>query len=342
MPTPDATTREPNFWVVRAGAGGEFVHIFVQKDYVAIGWDVGGSLEEFDDPHALHSALQEALPDATPMAISMTRGQLWRFANEFAIGDVVLTVDAVKRKVHAGRLSGDYAFTPGGDADCPFEHRRNVTWTHVFDRDELSVKLKYALGALMTVFNVNHHQQELRALMEMAPAERKRRGPSVAELQKQTREAVLSRLTEMDGQQFEHFVRHVLDVVGFEQTDVTAYAGDRGVDVVGILNARNLASINLKVQVKRQSGSVGVTTVNALRGTLAYEEHGLIIATSRFTGAAMKAAEAPGLKRIALIDGAALVDLITDVYDDLDEQYRERLGLQRVLVPGPPGLGSRE
>ena len=341
MKSPENEGPLRDVWVVRAGRGGEFVDAFLGEDgegYVAIGWsEVGRDLREFSDLESLRAAVKHGDPGATVMAVAMGAGQLWRFAHELRVGDIVLTADPVNHKVHGGELASDYRFVAGGDAQCPYEHRRDVKWTHVFDRDALSVKLKYSLQALMTLFNLGHHREEILALMGMGNGPPDDGEVSVAKLVRDTREAVLSRLGDMDGEEFEHFVRHLLEVVGFEQTEVTSYVGDQGVDVVGILNARGLASVNLKVQVKRQSGSVGVTIVNGLRGTLAYEEHGLIITTSKFTQQAIEVAETPGLKRIALLDGAGLVDLIMDVYDDLDEEYQARLGLQRVFVAGAPG-----
>jgi len=61
---------------------------------------------------------------------------------------------------------------------------------------------------------------------------------------------VLETLMELDGREFEEFVRHVLELIGFT-AEATQYVGDKGIDVNGVLDAEGLASITLRVQVKR-------------------------------------------------------------------------------------------
>lgn len=57
--------------------------------------------------------------------------------------------------------------------------------------------------------------------------------------------------------------------------------------------------------------------------------HGAIVTTSKFTKQAREEAESQGKKKIALVDGQALVDLILTHYNELDESYRKLLGLQK-------------
>ncbi len=53
---------------------------------------------------------------------------------------------------------------------------------------------------------------------------------------------------------------------------------------------------------------------------------------SRYTKRAREEAEREGFKRVGLIDGEQLVDILTEAYDRLPEELRERLGLRRTLV----------
>ena len=48
--------------------------------------------------------------------------------------------------------------------------------------------------------------------------------------------------------EFEILVEHLLTALGFEGTEVTGKSGDGGVDVIGNLNASNIANVKLFVQ----------------------------------------------------------------------------------------------
>jgi restriction endonuclease Mrr len=58
------------------------------------------------------------------------------------------------------------------------------------------------------------------------------------------------------------------------------------------------------------------------------------VTTSNYRKKAREEAEKVGFKRIGLIDGDQLVDILAEQYDDLPREIRDKLGLRRVLVPG--------
>ena len=125
------------------------------------------------------------------------------------------------------------------------------------------------------------------------------------------------------------FVRHLLAVIGY-RAETTQYSRDKGVDVMGSLNAEGLAEIRLQIQVKRyEKGSIGARIVRELKGSLSIEEHGCIITTSTFSNEAYEEAEKPGHKAIKLIDRDDLAGLILKHFDDIDDDYKKRLGIRR-------------
>jgi restriction system protein len=63
-------------------------------------------------------------------------------------------------------------------------------------------------------------------------------------------------------------------------------------------------------------------------GTLVEREQGAFFTLGGFTRAARLEAEAKGKRKISLISGERLVDLILQHYDRLPGQYRELLGLK--------------
>ncbi len=128
----------------------------------------------------------------------------------------------------------------------------------------------------------------------------------------QVKKTLLKRLHQMDPEKFESLVKLLLDEMGLEETSVTDYSGDKGVDVRGILNADNLSKINIAVQAKRWKNNVGSKTVRELRGSLKVNEHGIVITPSDFTPSAKTEAEEAGKTPISLINGNELIDLLIE------------------------------
>lgn len=116
-----------------------------------------------------------------------------------------------------------------------------------------------------------------------------------------------AQLQTMNPYEFEKFVSHLLNKMGFQAT-ATKPSQDGGVDVVAESD-KPLMKGKIVVQCKRYQQPVGVTTVRELYGVMSHEGamKGVIITTSDFTTEARKFAEG---KPIELVDGALLQQLI--------------------------------
>ena len=167
-------------------------------------------------------------------------------------------------------------------------------------------------------------------------------------LNKQTRADLQEHLMQMSPDRFEALIGELLLALGFEEEtiQVTAYNGDGGVDVRGVLNAGGITTINTAVQAKRWRGNIQAPTVQALRGSLTVHEHGIVITTSHFSKGAIAEAKAPGKAPISLIDGGKLLDLLIQhrigvtaeehtVYS-LDEEWWGEVAGQAEGKPEPP------
>jgi restriction endonuclease Mrr len=108
------------------------------------------------------------------------------------------------------------------------------------------------------------------------------------------------------------------------------------VDVQGTLNVYNFATVDLNVQVKRYKlgSTINDTTIRAFRASVPEKVQAAFVTTSKYTQKAREEAEREGFKKIGLIDGGQLVDILVEEYEHLPQEVRERLGLRRVLVPG--------
>jgi len=159
------------------------------------------------------------------------------------------------------------------------------------------------------------------------------------------------RLLQMDPRQFENLVKLLLDEMGLEETSVTTYGGDGGIDVRGVLNAENLSQIDVAVQAKRWKNNVGPKVVRELRGSLKVHEHGIVITPSDFTPSAKAEADEPGKVHISLISGEQLVALLIEhqvgvanvehTVQVLDEDYwSEILGDEETVLEGQSSVIS--
>lgn len=134
----------------------------------------------------------------------------------------------------------------------------------------------------------------------------------IESIQKQVHQDLRKHLLKMHPRKFEELIRILLEEMGFDEAETTAYINDKGVDVRGILKTNPLSTTKVAIQAKRWTGNVGAGIVRDLRGSLrlADGEQGLIITPSDFTTEAINESKAEGKNPITLINGIQLVDLL--------------------------------
>lgn len=146
------------------------------------------------------------------------------------------------------------------------------------------------------------------------------------------RDALRDRLGTMPPIQFEHLIGDLLEAMGYEDVQVTRQSGDKGVDVIAMVQF-GITTITEVVQVKRHKGSIGRPILDQLRGALPYHKaiRGTIITLGGFSSGCKDAALFPGAAPITLIDGERLLELLEKhevgiqkrpaVLYDLDDAY---------------------
>lgn len=172
----------------------------------------------------------------------------------------------------------------------------------------------------------------------------------VEQINKRTRERLRELLLGMPAKRFESLVMALLLKMGFDEGSlrVTPYSRDGGIDVFGVYRAAGLAEVSAAVQAKRWKSNIQAPAITQLRGSLEAHQQGIIITTSDFSQGARVEAVAQGKRRIALINGDELVELLIKhrvgaiekrlIVDALDEEWwGELLNVQ----PPPDRLSAR-
>lgn len=319
-----------NVWCVRAEFG-TYTNQFVNGGYVAIGWMPNTELAAVKSRDELYPFYREAYPeDTSNIVIGQQVGQIARFLLEMKAGDYVITPALDTELLHFGRIAGDtsYQFASGDDG-CPYRHRRRVEWApQTLARSAFSVPFQNTMRSSLTVFSVSQHDEFLakigRTDLVTTP---------VAKAYDPYR-VVLEQILELDAKEFEILIGHLLTALGFEGSEVTGKTGDGGVDATGVLNVANLAKVKVFVQAKRYrlDTKVSAATVRQLRQAIPRDGQGAFITTADYQTAAHDIALDPNFPRIGLVNGRQLTDLLVEHWNDIPQEFQDRLGLKPGLV----------
>ncbi|MGD0596847.1 MAG: restriction endonuclease [Sedimentisphaerales bacterium] len=308
------------YYLVRIGEGSKYIEEGRSGKFIAIGWNEVPNLSKLGSLEEIKKALSKTSYQYTPAQIAIQSGQLFRFGLEMQNGDTVISPMGSGEYVVG--IVGDYYFEDNPKGGCPYKHRRKVDWQNeTIYKEDMSTNLSYALGATLTVFSLEKYANELRSLLageSYTPADKPQR----------IRDLILNGLLELGGKEFEEFVQHLLEIIGFT-SETTQYVADKNIDVNGTLNAEGLADITLRIQVKRLRSSISNKEILALRGALRQEEHGCYITLSTFTKSAIEEAQADGKIPIKLVDGEDLAGLVLRHYDDIDDKYKSLFGIRK-------------
>lgn len=316
-------------WCVRAEFG-SYTQAFVDGGYVAIGWMPELDLGIVRSRDALYPLYKQVYPkDTSNIVIGQQVGQIARFLLEIQSGDYVITPASDTEWLHYGTVSADPSYVHAAPDACPYRHRRRVEWAPKrLKRSDFSVPFQNTIRSSLTVFSVSQHDEFLAAVG---------RGDLVTKAAPGTYDpyqVVLDQVLQLDAQEFEILVGHLLTALGFDGSEVTGKSGDGGVDAKGELNVSNLAKVKVFVQAKRYKlgAKVSANVVRQLRQSIPYGGQGAFITTADFQSAAADVALDPGFPRIGLINGRQLVDLLIEHWGDIPPEFRERLGLKPGLV----------
>ncbi len=133
-------------WMVRAGRGAEFLDDFIQKNIVAIGWHLAGKIAAGESREQIAHKVLISWPKMSRGKVAISAGQIYRFLNEIAVSDRVVTYDPSRRVYHVGEILSEPTFDESCIEELP--RIRDVKWLGEVSRDQLMVATKNSLGAI--------------------------------------------------------------------------------------------------------------------------------------------------------------------------------------------------
>lgn len=135
---------------------------------------------------------------------------------------------------------------------------------------------------------------------------------NIAELEDKLAEDLLKEIQKIHWVKFEDIVIELLTVMGYGDGEVTQRSNDEGLD--GVIKEDKLGLDNIYVQAKRykEGNSVGRDSVQSFSGALDSKgaRKGVFITTSYFTKGAKEYAERLEVKKIILINGKEMANLM--------------------------------
>lgn len=139
--------------MVRAGRGGRFFDSFESDNFVAIGWNDLGCLEQYTDKDSIRESYIKIYGNDKPSKTANGIAIVKKFKDEIQKGDLVISYSPRKRQYQLGKDLGEYLYKD--NAKDEYAHRRKVIWLGTVSRDLLSQKSRNTLSSVLTLFSLN-------------------------------------------------------------------------------------------------------------------------------------------------------------------------------------------
>lgn len=322
--------------MVRAGAGAAFIDRFLEENHVAIGWNALGPITVGTSRQEITKAVAANWPKYKKGKVSICAGQIYRFLNEFQVGDRVVTYDPGRRVYPLGTIQSEPSFD---DIVDELARVRKVIWDAEIRRDELSASTKSSLSALSTLFMLSDvAAKEILAIeagetrLPAEPESEVDTEESLDAIRAQSRELIKDRINELDPYDLQDLVAGVLRAMGYK-TRVSAPGPDRGIDIMASPDGFGFEQPRIIVECKHRTRSaMGAQEIRTFLGGRHKDDKGLYVSTGGFTKDARYEAERASIPT-TLMDLDQLVDAVIEHYEKLDSDSRVLLPLAQLYWP---------
>lgn len=140
--------------MIRAGKGAFLIDEFINRNIVALGWDLGDLSDKSEEN--IKELMKEKYPSDNAKTIGINASQVSRFRHKVKIGDYVLTSNPSAQNYLFGRIVSDYYYITELEDETydGFENIRDVKWLGEIPYDKLQKSTKSTLGTQTTLFNI--------------------------------------------------------------------------------------------------------------------------------------------------------------------------------------------
>jgi restriction system protein len=318
--------------MVRAGEGAYLIDDFKEKNYVAIGWNELGNINNISSKAELKELIKEKELYRKESQINTAAGQLYRFVFEIKKGDYVISYDPNNRFYLVGEVLTDCIY----DKKIGEYHKyRKVEWKGTVNRDDLKPSTKNTLGAISTIFSINENAAtEIIKLLKGEVVVEEIEQEDIEDIKEdmvfRASELIMDKLINLDWEEMEKLVAGILRGMGYK-TFITERV-DRGKDIGASPDGLLLEDPRILVEVKHRKGKMGAEAIRGFITLLKSGRKGLYISTGGFSKEAKYEAERSN-EQLTLIDANKLVQLIIENYDNFDVDTKLLIPLTKIYWP---------
>jgi len=141
---------------------------------------------------------------------------------------------------------------------------------------------------------------------------------SLEDAEAEAYEIMCKHMAQMNPYDFQDLVKYLLEGMGYKVSWVAPPGKDGGLDIIAFQDPLGTVGPRIKVQVKRQQGTVGVDVIRSFLGILSDKDDvGIFVSLGGFSGDAERETRMHNSKRVTLIDQRKLVDYWIANYDIL-------------------------
>jgi restriction system protein len=330
-------------WLIRAGAHGEHEAKFITESRVYVTWDgLDLELSKLTDRADLATAMEKRYPDAKADTIKNWSSQVWPFAHEIKVGDMVVLPLKTQRAIQIGEVTGGYHFEPEGPD--PYFHWLPVKWVgQAVPRTNFGKDLLSTFGAFTTICRVQRNNAEARL------ATMRSRGwkPETAAAAKATPQVTDEPAQDTDLEELAHdqiaqlisarfkghglarLVEAILQAQGYT-TYRSPEGADGGADILAGAGPLGFGTPRLCVEVKSESSPIDRPAVDKLLGAVSKfgAQEGLFVAWGGFKNNVEREL-AGSFFRVRLWTQKELLEQLFAHYDCLDDDLKAELPLKR-------------
>lgn len=334
-------------WLIRAGSYGEYEQKFIQEKRVYVTWDyLNQDLSILPNREALFAAMDGLYPDSKPKRLHNWVSQVWPFAHEINVGDLVIVPLKTQPVIYIGEVTSNYQYAPEGPN--PYYHWRSVNWVgEAIPRSNFSQDILYTIGAFLTICRVQRNDAEIRINAMRANGWKPETIAAVTNalttsietadtsnsinLEQLARDQIASLINaKFKGDKLARLVEAVLVAQGYT-TYLTPKGSDGGADILAGAGPLGFGTPRLCVEVKSEDNAIGREAVDKLIGAIRKfnATEGLFVSWNGYKPNVQKELVS-SFFTVRLWTGNDLLEQLFAHYDKLDEDLKAELPLKRI------------